>query len=107
MVDNAIEQTMNIIKSKADSLTFLENGVMSETFSIMKGLAIKGSIKAYNTVKAIIELMKDTSNVVRESIVVNWHNLFSSNDFSRSNKFNISPFYKQRMFLIAFPALLE
>jgi len=81
--------------------------LISQSFSLIKGLAIKGSPKSFNAIKSIIHNLKDTSDDIRECIVKNWQNLFSSHDFSRKNKFNISPIYKQRMFSIAFPALIE
>ena len=107
MVDQSIDSALDIIRSKSEEVSFVQQSMISEAFNLIKGLAIKGSIKAYNTIKTVIELMKDTSDGVRAWLVSNWHNLFISSEFSRKNKFNISPFYKQRMFLIAFPALIE
>lgn len=44
---------------------------------------------------------------MREAIARHWYIIFGSHNFSKSNKFNISPFYKQRLFSIAFFALLK
>jgi len=57
--------------------------LISQSFSLIKGLAIKGSPKSFNAIKSIIHNLKDTSDDIRECIVKNWQNLFSSHDFSK------------------------
>ena len=93
--------------SNAEELDQTTKTIISEAFYLIKGLAIKGSPLSYQAIQKIIENLKSTSDEIRAWIVKNWHILFESVEFSRANKFNISPFYKQRLFSIAFPALIR
>jgi hypothetical protein len=107
MVNNLISESLELIKSQKDELTCIEDSKIGQTFSIVKGLAIKGSPKSYQTIQKIIEALSETSDCLREVVTRYWFILFSSHDFTKKNKFNISPFYKQRLFSIAFPAIMK
>lgn len=108
IIDNLISDSLELIKSKKLELTNIEDSKIGQTFSIIKGLAIKGSPKSYQTIQKIIEALSATSDCLREVVAKYWFILFcSSHEFTKKNKFNISPFYKQRLFSIAFPALIK
>ncbi len=70
-------------------------------------MIISGSIRTYKTIQSIISALKDHRGAALASVAKYWHILLTGHDFSKINKFNISPFYKQRLFSIAFPSLLE
>ena len=107
LIDKTINVCCEIFESKVQFLGYYDQNLIAQSFALIKGLAIKGSPKSFNAIQNIINSLKDTSDDIRDCIVSNWYSLFSSHDFSRRNKFNISPTYKQRMFSIAFPALIQ
>lgn len=107
LIDKSINVCWEIFESKIQYLGYYDQNLIAQSFSLIKGLAIKGSPKSFNAIQNIILYLKDTSDDIKEWIINNWYNLFSSHDYSRRNKFNISPTYKQRMFSIAFPTLIQ
>ena len=107
LINSSLQAMLDLMTQKKESLNHFEEGQVAKAFSLIKGLWIKRSPKSFSVVGMVIENLKDTSDWIRENIAKHWQTLFSPHDFSRKNKFNISPFYKQRLFSIAFPALLE
>jgi len=107
MIENLISDCLEIIKSGKEELSTTEDSTIAQAFSIIKGLTIKGAPSSYIIIKKIIEALKDASVAVLKAVTKHWFIIFSTHDFSKKNKFNISPFYKQRLFSIAFPALIK
>eukprot|EP00344_Euplotes_crassus_P007812 CAMPEP_0197018024 /NCGR_PEP_ID=MMETSP1380-20130617/79867_1 /TAXON_ID=5936 /ORGANISM="Euplotes crassus, Strain CT5" /LENGTH=173 /DNA_ID=CAMNT_0042445191 /DNA_START=1287 /DNA_END=1808 /DNA_ORIENTATION=- len=107
LVDNIITTTLELIQSGKEELNTIEDSTIGQTFSVIKGLAIKGSPTSYKVVQQIIKALKGSTGAALDSVAKYWNILLSPHDFTKMNKFNISPFYKQRLFSIAFPALME
>lgn len=107
MIEKTIKSSNDLIVNKTTELSTMEDSTIAQAFSMIKGYAIKGSPKSYQAIQFIIDNLKNTSDYIRVAIVKHWHIIFSSHDFIKSNKFNISPFYKQRLFSVAFPALIK
>jgi hypothetical protein len=107
LLDSSINKCLELMQEKPKELTNKQESSVAKAFAIIKGLSIKGSPRSYKAIQAIISLLKDTNEVMRECISKFWPSLFVPNDLSRKNNFNISPFYKQRLFSIAFPALMK
>lgn len=107
LVENLITTTLDLIKSGKEEISTIEDSTIGQAFSVIKGLAIKGSPTSYKVVQQIINALKGSTGAALQSVAKYWNILLSPHDFTKKNKFNISPFYKQRLFSIAFPALIE
>lgn len=107
MLDSSINTCLELMQEKPKKLANIQESQVAKAFAIIKGLAIKGSPRSYKAIQAIISYLKDTNEIMRECVSKYWPTLFGAHDLSRKNNFNISPFYKQRLFSIAFPALMK
>ena len=72
----------------------------------MKGLVIKGAPEGYSFVERIVSLIRTNTESVTNHIAECWKVLLADSNFSKDNKFIITPFNKQRLFSIVFPNML-
>lgn len=57
-VEKLIADCLELIKSEKEEFNILEDSIVSQTFSIVKGLVIKGSPSSFQVIQKIIEALK-------------------------------------------------